>query len=275
MTKEKSTEVATIDATRLEALRDASGANAKGGAVWPIKLKVNRQPLAEDDSPLPMGKYVMTIDKIDHYMTEVDMIIMEKGNQFIRFSKQGYVGCTMIENTFNPEYKDTLGTTRMGRVVGQAYEDMSDAQKEAKFTFHMLGVADVSQAVDSKGKRIYKGSEAKFVPTSIQFKGKKSVEKQNEFKKLKKKDEAYFEFITRLGKPFKDGDVGGTPFYDYVLSRGDAVPLTTELLDSIEAIKSLIENENKRIYGLHLKAQQEIGEGDIEEGSYTDLDIKE
>jgi hypothetical protein len=272
MTKGKSTDIAVLNEARIAALREVSGA-ADSGTSWPSKLRVSRKPFAEDGTTLlPMGKHLITIDKVDHYLNEVDFIVMEKGTQFMRFSGKSYIGCTMIENTFQPEYKDSIGGTRLGRIPGQDYEEMTDAQKEVKFHFHMLGIADVSQAVDVAGERLYKGKEAIFVPVSVQYKGKKSVDKQNEFKKVKKKGEAYFDFITRLEVPFKDGDIEGVPYYNYHFARGDDVVLTDDVLDSIEATKSLIENENKRIYKKHLEAQA-VGDSSAEDASYTDLEI--
>lgn len=277
MTKKSKTEVAIVDDARVAALRAASGASDTEGAKWPNKVRVNRRPIDEDDNPLPMGKYVLKVGDVDHYMTTADMIVIEKGTQFIRFVGEGkksvYVGCTMIENGFNPEYKDTLGGERLGRKSGMAFDEMTDAQKEVKFYFHMLGVIDVSQAVDGSGKALYDGKTAVFEPAALQFKGKKSVEKQEEFKKLKKKGEAYFDFITRLSKPHKAGDVDGIPFYDFHFERGDSVPLTSDILDSVEAVKSLIETENRRIYKKHLAAQSAVVSDTVEEASYTDLDL--
>lgn len=279
MTKKetKSTAVVVVDEARLAALRAKAGTQ-DGGSEWPTKLRVNRRPFAEDgETVLPMGKYFLKLNEVEHYFTELDMIVMEKGTQFMRFTGSGkrmeYVGCTMIENTFNPEYKDTLGGTRLGRISGQTAEEMTAAQKEVKFYFHMLGVVDISHATNREGKRIYGTNEAKWVGVSLQFKGKAAVEKQDEFKVLKKKTEAYFEFITRLTKPVKAGDIEGVPYYDFTFERGDNVTITPELIDSIEAVQTLVENENKRILKLHLAAQNK---NTVTEAlSYTDIDLND
>ena len=274
MTKNKPTELVTVDSSRVAALRGASGVTESAGTKWPAKIKVNRSPLDKDNNQLPMGKFVIVHNGVSHYLTDVDMIIMEKGTQFMRFTNKGdYIGCTMIENSFNPEYKDSLGGTRLGRVSGMNFEDMTDAQKEVKFHFHMIGVADISKATDASGVALYDTKVPLYVPAALQFKGKKSVLKQDEFAKLKKKNESYFDFVTHLSKPFRSGDVDGMPYYDYVFERGDNVTLTNELLDSIEAAKDLISGENKRIYGLHLKAQH--SEDTTSDADYTDLDLKD
>lgn len=266
---QQSTELATVDENRLQQLRQESDAGKGGGAVWPNKLKVNRRPFDTNDKPLPMGKFVVNVDDTPHFLDEADVIVMEKGTQFLHFTGKGeYVGCTMIEDGFKPDYKDSLGGTRLGREPGMAFEDMSKSQKEVKFHFHVLGIVDVKDATDKEGNKIYKDvKEPMYVPCSLDFTGKKAIEKQDQLRKIKKKKEAYFDFVTHLAKPAKEGDINGVPYYSFDFTRGDDVQITPEILDSIEAVKSLVENENRRIYAKHLEAQ---GQGD---DSITDLEL--
>ena len=265
----KNTQIATANEDRVAALRKQAGGES-GAAVWPAKASVNRKPLASDDTPLPMGKYTVTVDKQQLFFDTLDVIVMTKGTQYMHFTGKGdYVGCTMIENSYNPAYLDSTGRERLGRVPKMEYDDMSTSQKEVKFYFRLIGVADISKAVDAHGKKVYDSKEPIWHPIAFQFGGKNSVEKQNEFKKIHKRDEGYFDFITHLPAAFKDGDIAGVPYYGFHLERGDDVVLTDELLDSIEAAQMLIENENKRIYNLYLEAQAQGNDS----GELTSLEL--
>lgn len=273
-TKKSGTDLVPVDTSRVEKLREASGVQEGEGAKWLPRLKVNRTPIDDDGNQLPMGKYVVTHEEKLHFMDEVDAIVLAKGTQFMRFEKvdgKTQVDCTMIEDTFSPEYKDTLGGHRLGRVPGMDRDDMTDQQKDAKFFFHVLALIDVKDAVDQEGKAIYTSKESVFVPVSLQFGGRRAVTIKNALHKIKKNSEAYFDFNILLNKPERD-KVGDNIFYTFDITRGDNTVYTNELLDSVEAAKNIIETENKRIYSRYLKASQEVQQLESD-ADYTDLDI--
>lgn len=259
MTKTKSTEVTTVDASRLAALREKSGVSDRSDATWPSALTVNRSPLSKDDKTLPMGKFTLKVGEQQVFLDQADVLVLAKGTQFRRW-KDGreYIGCTMIEQPGKAEYRDTLGTTKLGKIPGD-YETLTkeqqDFNKEIGFHFMVIGVVDISQATLADGTKLHKGTEAVWHPVKLDYKGKKAVTKQDELKKLKKANEATFDFVTHLTKPHRDGEAAGVPFYDYHFERGDDTVFTEEVLASIEAAHELIENENRRIYKLHLNAQ--------------------
>ena len=127
MTKTKSTEVAVVNENRLALLREKGGVSESGDNVWPKALTVNRSPLSKDDKPLPMGKYTILINEKQAFLDTADVIVITRGSQFRGWSKdKKYIGCTMIEQPGKAEFKDTLGTVKLGKFVG---EDLTEEQK--------------------------------------------------------------------------------------------------------------------------------------------------
>lgn len=280
MTKEhKTTQLATVDEGRLAALRGKAGVSESSAGAWPKVLTVNRSPLAKDDSQLPMGKFKLQIGDTFAFMDTVDTILITKGTQFRRWADtKTYIGCTMIEQPGKAEFKDSVGTVKLGKFTGDK-DSLTAAQKEfnkqVRFYFLILGLADVSKAVDAKGVRLYEGNEPVWHPIKLDYVSTRAVSKQDDLRKLKKREEANFDFITRLTTPFRDGESGGVPFYEYNFERGDNVVFTEDILQSIEAAQALIERENNRIYKLHLEAQSgsvvHASEEDDEDLSSLDL----
>lgn len=277
MTKEKSTAVAVIDNSRLAALRNKGGAGESAGSTWPEALHVNRNPLTKDDKPLPMGKFAITVKDQKLFLETADIIIFTKGTQFRRWRKDNtYAGCTMIEQPGKADFKDTLGTVKVGKFVGETLTAaQEELNKEIKFYFMMLGIVDISAATTADGTKAFDSREPVWHPMKLEYTGKKAVEKQDELKKLKKRDEANFDFITRLTKPHRAGEAAGVPYYDYNFERGDNTAFTEDILLSIEAAQALIAGENVRIYKLHLAAQSDsaihTSEEDDEDLSSLDL----
>lgn len=277
MTKEKSTQLATVDEGRLASLRGKAGAGEGSTGGWPNALSVNRSPLDKDDTPLPMGKFKLKVGDKFVFMDSVDTILITKGTQFRRWKDaKTYIGCTMIEQPGKAEYKDSVGTVKMGKFTDEVLtEEQKNFNAQIKFHFLVLGLADISQAVDAKGVRLFEGNEPKWHPIKLDYVGKNAVNKQEELRKLKKREEANFDFVTRLTKPHRAGEAAGVPFYEYNFERGDNVTFTEDILQSIEAAQALIERENNRIYKLHLEAQagntMHSSEEDDEDLSSLDL----
>ncbi len=257
MTKQ-TTAVATVDESRLAALRGKSGVGEGSTGGWPEALSVNRSPLDKDDTPLPMGKFKLKVGDKFVFMDSVDTILITKNTQFRRWADQKtYVGCTMLENPGKAEYKDSVGTVKLGKFTHETLTTQEqDFNKQIKFHFLVLGLADISKAVDAKGTRVFEGNEAVWHPVKLDFVSKNAVSKQDELRKLKKREEANFDFITYLTKPHRAGEAAGVPFYEYNFERGDNTVFTEDILQSIEAAQALVERENARIYKLHLEAQK-------------------
>ncbi len=270
MTKERiATQLTVLDEGRLAALRGKAGVGEGTTGGWPNALTVNRSPLDKDDSPLPMGKFKLKVGDKFVFMDTVDTILITKGTQFRRWANaKTYIGCTMIEQPGKAEYKDSVGTVKLGKFTDAAETlttEQKDFNKTVKFYFMILGLADISKAVDTKGVRIYEGNDPVWHPIKLDYVSKAAVTKQDDLRKLKKREEANFDFITHLTKPHRAGEAAGVPFYEYNFERGDNVTFTEDILLSIEAAQALIERENNRIYKLHLEAQNGSAIKDSEE----------
>ncbi len=255
----KGTQLATVDTNRLAALRDRAGTSERSNFEWPSALTVNRNPVAEDDTPLPMGKFTTKVNDEQVFLDTTSIIILAKGTQFRRFNKNAYIGSSMIETGHSkPEYKDSIGGTKVGKIVVEGRElnaEEKELNKQISFNFMLLCLADISKATRLDGTRLHNTNEPVWHPVKVEFRSKNAVDKQDELKKLKKRDEATFDFVTNLTKPHKEGIAAGVPFYNYHFERGDATVFTEDVLASIEAAQTLIENENLRIYKLHVAAQ--------------------
>lgn len=269
----QSTQLVTME-DKVQALREKSGIVGKDSkAFWPNKLTVNREPLDKDGNTMPMGKYRIDTESGVLFLDEVDMMIVATGTQYSMFEKQGdktVAHFTMIETGYKGEYKDTKGGVRLGRPESSKGVELTEQQKNVKFTYHILGIADVTGAKDREGNVVFK--ETTYLPVALSVRGKKTVLKQQELKKLRKKKESFIDFMVHLSKPFKDGEVAKLPTYDFNISRGESVTHTEEWIHSISYVQDLLENENRRLYAKHISVQR--NDEDVEEGTYTDLDLE-
>lgn len=164
-----STEVTTIDPD-MEAYLAAKTAAAKtSGPLGIPKLTVNRTPVNDEGTPLPMGNYCVTIQ--DPETEELSTIFaetvvfhpVEHRYQYNKYNEdtEKFEGKSVyFQSFFGGEIKDSMGTMRCGKVTAKGVTDATKSglwtpakekeNKRAKCSHNIWGFVTISGINEAK-----------------------------------------------------------------------------------------------------------------------------
>lgn len=257
-------EVAVVDEKRLAELTAEMGANpSQNAARGPGRLKVNSREVDASGRDLKKGVYYVDDGDEPVYAKTVEFRPLGQTLQWMDYDndENKFVNKTLQIRDFRQEPRDEQGTLRCGKPKSDVLKDMPKAEQKKyqsiKCVRHIQGI------VSYTGKTVT-GEEVvvENKPCVFSMKGSNFNQFHDEYVKKLPSGANMYDFWATLSAERRVSESGTVVYFvtHFEFDANKPVPVTTEMLDTMDVFARLIRAENDKIeekYEAALRNRQE------------------
>lgn len=136
-----------------EQIAQLTGANIRPVGSYLPQLKINRDPVDENDKPLPMGHFCVTQNDVTVYGAEATFRPFINSYQYSEYSpkEKKTINRSIIIRNFGEEAFDLLGGLSCGKIPAKRLQECSAEeqirQKQIKCRRHLYGLVTIEDKV--------------------------------------------------------------------------------------------------------------------------------
>ena len=234
------TELQTLDQLSFNEIAALTGANVRETIVIP-RLTVNREPVDEDNKPLPMGAFTVTQNDIKVFGTKAIFRPFINAYQYSEYSPSTnkFVNRSLIIKSFREEALDEKGGLACGKVPFKKLPELNIEeqlrQKNIKCRRLIYGLLSLEDA------------DINELPVLFKLAGGNFMAPNEALASIEKLKHQYFQHNLILKT--KQQKKGSTIYYDVLITPvlKESLQLTSDNMDTFRMFQESIDRENNWI----------------------------